>query len=136
MAVQRYSRQRELIYHAVLSSKAHPTAEMVYAALKPACPGLSRGTVYRNLHLLVREGKLRRMPFSVERFDGDARPHSHFCCEVCGGVSDVPGDYDPAQDEAVRALGHQVDRHEVVYYGVCAQCRAGGDQSNQEEEFV
>lgn len=124
MAAQRYSRQRELIYETVRHSTAHPTAEMVYAALKPRHPSLSLGTVYRNLHLLAQEGKLRRMPFPVERFDGHVAPHSHFCCEVCGQVSDVHGDYDPALDGAAQALGHQVDRHEIVYYGVCAQCHA------------
>lgn len=124
MATQRYSRQRELIYQTVCASTAHPTAEMVYTALKPRHPNLSLGTVYRNLHLLAQEGKLRHMPFPVERFDGHVEPHSHFCCEVCGQVSDVQVDYDPALDGAARSLGHQVDRHEIVYYGVCAQCRA------------
>lgn len=124
MAVRRYSRQRELIYDAVCASTAHPTAEMVYAALKADCPHLSLGTVYRNLHLLAGQGKLRRLPFPVERFDGHLEPHSHFCCRVCGEVSDVHGAYDPALDQVAQALGHQVDRHETVYYGVCAQCRA------------
>ena len=81
MAATRYSRQRELIYQSVCASRAHPTAEMVYAALKPEHPGLSLGTVYRNLHLLSDEGKLVRMPFPVERFDGDLHEHGHFCCE-------------------------------------------------------
>lgn len=124
MAVQRYSRQRELIYDTVCASTAHPTAEMVYAALKPDHPHLSRGTVYRNLHLLAGQGKLRRLPFPVERFDGHLEPHSHFCCQACGQVSDVHNAYDPALDGAAQALGHQVDRHEIVYYGVCAHCRA------------
>ena len=127
MATQRYSRQRELIYHTVMASKAHPTAEMVYTALKTQRPNLSLGTVYRNLHLLADEGKLKRMPFPVERFDGDVTPHHHFCCEGCGQVSDVPGDYDPALDHAPQAMGCQVTRHEVVYYGLCAACAAGAD---------
>lgn len=127
MAAQRYSRQRELIYQTVMSSKAHPTAEMVYTALKPHHPNLSLGTVYRNLHLLADEGKLKRMPFPVERFDGDVSPHHHFCCEGCGQVSDVPGDYDAALDRTPQAMGHRVERHEVVYYGLCAACAAGAD---------
>lgn len=128
MAAKRYSRQRELIYQTVMASTAHPTAEMVYAALKPDHPNLSLGTVYRNLHLLADEGKLARMPFPVERFDGMTEPHNHFCCQLCGQVSDVPGDYDPALDEAPAALGHQVGRHELVYYGVCAACVDAQDE--------
>ena len=123
MAAQRYSRQRELIYQTVQASKAHPTAEMVYAALKPDHPNLSLATVYRNLHLLSDEGKLRQMPFPVERFDGMVEPHGHFCCEKCGQVSDVEEAYDAHLDHAPQALGHRVDRHEIVYYGLCSHCR-------------
>lgn len=63
MPVKRYSRQRELIYRALLASKAHPTADMVYQMLKPENPNLSLGTVYRNLNLLAEEGIVVRMPF-------------------------------------------------------------------------
>ena len=52
---KRYSRQRELIYEAVLGSDQHPTAEMVFQWLKPENPSLSLGTVYRNLNLLTEE---------------------------------------------------------------------------------
>lgn len=125
MAATRYSRQRELIYQTVCASRAHPTAEMVYAALKPAHPGLSLGTVYRNLHLLAHEGKLVRMPFPVERFDGDLHPHSHFCCEECGRVIDIELSYNGALDvEAEAQLGCGPVRHSVVFYGLCGGCAA------------
>lgn len=123
MAATRYSRQRELIYQSVCASRAHPTAEMVYAALKPHHPNLSLGTVYRNLHLLAEEGKIIRMPFPVERFDGDLHPHSHFCCEKCGAVRDVELPYDETLDAAAaEQLGHNVERHSVVFYGLCPAC--------------
>ncbi len=126
MAAQRYSRQRELIYNTVYASKAHPTAEMVYAALKPDHPNLSLGTVYRNLHLLADEGKLRRMPFPVERFDGDVSLHHHFCCEKCGRVLDLDLPYDESLDQAAAVCG-KVDRHATVFYGLCAACAGKGD---------
>lgn len=123
MATTRYSRQRELIYQSVCASRAHPTAEMVYAALKPQHPNLSLGTVYRNLHLLAEEGKIVRMPFPVERFDGDLHQHSHFCCEHCGVVRDVELPYDETLDTAAaKQLGHDVEWHSVVFYGLCPDC--------------
>ena len=57
---QRFSQQRERIYQAVLESRAHPTAEMVYQQLKPEMPRLSLGTVYRNLQQMAREGQVDR----------------------------------------------------------------------------
>lgn len=120
----RYSRQRELIYDTVRQSRAHPTAEAVYRALKPENPGLSLGTVYRNLHLLAEEGRLMRLPFPVERFDGDLSPHSHFCCDKCGRVSDVPTLYDGDLDAAAARLGHRVSHHSICFYGICRDCAA------------
>ena len=35
---KRYSRQRELIYEALMNTKEHPTAEMVYQWLKRRTP--------------------------------------------------------------------------------------------------
>lgn len=125
MAGKRYSRQRELIYHAVLGSKEHPTAEMVYQWLKPANPNLSLGTVYRNLNLLAEEGILIRMPFPVERYDGDIQPHCHFRCKGCGRVFDLPLDYDAEMDGlAAKAVpGFRVEGHDLTFTGVCPDCR-------------
>lgn len=122
MAAQRFSRQRELIYDTVRASRAHPTAEMVYTALKEKHPNLSLGTVYRNLHLLSAEGRLRRMPFPVERFDGDLHPHNHFCCERCGKVTDMALPYDPQLDRAAREELGAVSHHATVFYGLCPAC--------------
>lgn len=125
MAGKRYSRQRELIYNAVLGSKEHPTAEMVYQWLKPANPNLSLGTVYRNLTLLAQEGILIRMPFPVERYDADVRPHSHFRCKDCGRVFDLMLEKDTAMDAlaAKAAPGFQVEGHDLTFTGLCPECR-------------
>lgn len=125
MAGKRYSRQRELIYNAVLGSKEHPTAEMVYQWLKPANPNLSLGTVYRNLTLLAQEGILIRMPFPVERYDADVRPHSHFRCKGCGRVFDLMLEHDTVIDSAAAkvAPGFQVEGHDLIFTGLCPECQ-------------
>lgn len=125
MPGKRYSRQRELIYQAVLGTDRHPTAEMVYQWLKPANPSLSLGTVYRNLSLLAEEGILIRMPFPVERYDACTTPHNHLRCEGCGRVIDLELPYDAALDAAVEASAPEltVRRHDVVFYGLCPKCR-------------
>lgn len=122
MTVKRYSRQRELIYRTLKDTKCHPTADMVYQMLKPENPNLSLGTVYRNLNLLAEEGIINRMPFPVERYDAETRPHPHFSCTACGHVSDLEMPYDQALDEQVSALGHDVSGHSVLFTGTCANC--------------
>ena len=98
---------------------------MVYQWLKPANPNLSLGTVYRNLNLLAQEGVLIRMPFPVERYDGDVHPHSHFRCRACSRVFDIELDQGPEIDQAAAKAvpGFQVEGHELIFTGVCPECR-------------
>ena len=125
MRGKRYSRQRELIYQAVRGTDQHPTAEMVYHWLKPDNPSLSLGTVYRNLNLLAEEGLIVRMPFPVDRYDGTTKPHAHLQCSQCGRVYDLPLSYDEALDRIASASsGHKIQRHELLYHGVCTHCQA------------
>lgn len=124
MERKRYSRQRELIYNCLQSTKIHPTAETIYQTLKPEHPKLSLGTVYRNLNQLSEAGLIARMPFPVERFDADTTPHAHFCCEKCGQVFDVP--LPTASEEEGRALCGQIGalmhRETRLFYGICQDC--------------
>lgn len=122
---RRYSRQREMILRWVSGTTEHPTAEMVYQGLKPEEPSLSRGTVYRNLNLLAEEGKLERMPLPVERYDARTEPHPHFQCRCCGRISDLSLPYQEELDRAAaEQIGARVLRHDLFFYGVCAQCQA------------
>lgn len=121
---RRYSRQRELIYEALKGSVQHPTAEMLYHQLKPGNPSLSLGTIYRNLNLLTEEGRIIRMPFPVERYDADIRPHSHFRCDRCGSVFDLELPYDTALDErALQISEHQISGHQMFFHGICVHCK-------------
>ncbi len=125
MVQRRYSRQRELIYNCLRATDAHPTAEMVYADLKPEHPKLSLGTVYRNLNQLAEDGIIVRMPFHVERYDADLTPHAHFCCEGCGGVYDLPMPEGGAEGDFPD--GFSVNREVRLFYGVCPTC-GGAEQ--------
>lgn len=120
----RYSRQRELILKKVTALDNHPTAEQIYQLASSECPGLSLGTVYRNLNGLVEAGRIRRVPVpgGPDRFDRTLRPHSHLCCTKCGGVSDVLLD-----DERMMALFQasvsNVEAYSLTLFGVCEGCR-------------
>ena len=54
---EKFSRKREALYNALRATTVHPTAEWLYAALRPEYPDLSLGTVYRNLKKFCAEGK-------------------------------------------------------------------------------
>lgn len=134
----RYSKKREAILSAICGTSCHPSAEWVYKQLKPQHPDLSLGTVYRNLAFLQEHGLIQSVGVvqGQERFDGLTAPHSHFVCNCCGTVLDLPGIYSDGElDGAVsRQYGLAVDRHELTFYGFCSSC--SNQQNNKEDPLL
>ena len=124
MKSQRFSQQRERIYEAVRTSMEHPSAQMVYDALRPEMPRLSLGTVYRNLHQMAQEGRLRELEGPVARFDAVLPSHTHIRCVRCGQVADLELPYDPALDRKDAGDGWGITGHELVFNGICPACGA------------
>ena len=93
-AATRNTRQKAAIESAVLSSCDHPTALTVCERVKKTVPGISLGTVYRVLGMLVKEGKVREIfvPDAPSRFDKTTRTHAHFLCASCGALTDIDVD--------------------------------------------
>ena len=119
----RYSKQRELVLQKVEELCDHPTAEEIFDKAAPECPGLSLGTVYRNLNSLVEAGRVRRVsiPGKADRFDHTLPWHSHLYCTVCGGVTDADVD----EKQVMKLVCSQkgvVQDCAVVLFGLCEAC--------------
>ena len=130
----RYSYKREAILNCVRSTKIHPSADWVFAQLKPAIPDLSLGTVYRNLSLFKQQGLVSSVGVvdGLERFDGRTQPHVHFICTACAAVLDLeeislPEDFGA---EAVAARGAQLHSCEVNLRGLCPACKNRQQHAN------
>ncbi len=126
MATHKHSKKRDAILECVRSTATHPTAEWVYAQLKPQIPDLSLGTVYRNLSMFKQEGLIGTMGVvdGMERFERNTAPHCHFICHNCSAVIDVEGVDPPVH------LGQQVNCGSVqdcilTFTGLCRQCVQG-----------
>lgn len=135
----RYSQKRADILAAIQGTDCHPSAEWVYQQLKPSHPGLSLGTVYRNLIFFRQQGLIQSVGVvgGQERFDGTLTPHSHFVCDCCGSVLDLPGIHPGGDlDQAVsRQYGLCVQRHELTFHGLCQSCaQSQSNSTNQNEE--
>jgi Fur family iron response transcriptional regulator len=91
-AAIRPSAQRAAIADFVLRTKAHPSADEVWTAVKAKFPMVSRATVYNTLGLFVRRGLLREVILTPGRvvYDPLVKPHHHFVDDESGEIRDLP----------------------------------------------
>ena len=119
-------RKRNAILSYLRSTDVHPSADMVYANLKPEIPDLSLGTVYRNLSMFRQQGTIASVGTvnGVERFDGNIHPHVHFICTGCDAVIDMPQMQVPEQltQSAESQLGAQIATCQLSFTGLCKAC--------------
>ena len=123
----KHFRKRDAILTCLQMTDAHPSADWVYAQLKPQFPDLSLGTVYRNLNLFKEQGLIVSLGTvkGVERFDGETTPHVHYICEGCGCVLDLKGITVPQelQSAVAEATGGEVTGCQLTFTGQCMDCR-------------
>jgi Fe2+ or Zn2+ uptake regulation protein len=122
--MERMTRQRKLILRTLENRRDHPTAEMVFDSIKHELPGISLGTVYRNLNIFCREGLVQivSVPGEPNRFDANIRNHGHIRCTRCGRIEDLPEDVVPRID-GDRLDGFIVTRCRLDLEGLCRRCR-------------
>jgi len=122
MATHKHSKKRDAILECVRSTDSHPSAEWVYAQLKPQIPDLSLGTVYRNLSMFKEEGLISTMGVidGNERFERNTEPHTHFICNHCSAVIDVE-ELDPPLHLGQAIRCGKVDNCILTFTGTCPQ---------------
>jgi len=124
--MERNTVQRQIILAVLQKMSTHPTIEEVYAEIQKEYPIVSKTTVYRNLRQLAKEGIIRQvsLPDGVERYDRLVTQHYHFKCLECGGIYDVEIEYLEGINGSIQEkYGFKVDRHDVVFTGVCLKCK-------------
>ena len=79
---RRNSRQREKIYELIKGSQGHPSVQEISDLLKSEIKSPSIGNVYRNLRILIEQGRIKCRNFGdgVEHFDAVTQDHYHFVC--------------------------------------------------------
>jgi Fe2+ or Zn2+ uptake regulation protein len=115
-----YNRTR--IYALLETSNEHPTVDMIYKELKEELPTLSKTTVYNVLNLFIEKGivKLVNMNGAESRYEIYHEEHSHFKCDECGTIYDIPkikADYRISE-----LKGFEVKENEVNLTGICPNC--------------
>ncbi|MCR4694764.1 MAG: transcriptional repressor [Pseudobutyrivibrio sp.] len=120
-----YSRQRESIKQYLMSTKEHPTAEIIYQHVKEDYPKISLATVYRNLTLLVDSGEALKISTGdgTDHYDGNTTEHGHYYCKCCHKLIDL--DIAPTTGQILAASSEvlgTIETASLMFTGVCKDC--------------
>lgn len=121
-----------------LDDNPHATADHVLQGVRGRLGAVSVQAIYDVLGACVKAGLIRRIalagrPARFERRTGDN--HHHVTCRCCGRTEDVDCAVDarpcltPSQ-----CHGFEVDEAEVVFWGICPDCRTAGVPARRDLE--
>lgn len=124
----RQTPQREGILRVLAHSDRPLTVEEIRQGMAENRSGSP--TVYRNLERFVAEGWVegilgadQTMRFVRCRTRAH---HHHLQCEGCGRMVELPGcGVESAAAAAEQQTGFRITRHQLMFFGLCTECRAG-----------
>ena len=131
-ARRRNTQQRRIVMEELEKLCNHPAADELYDAVKRRLPGISKGTVYRNLQVLAEQESVKTIESSggVRHYDHNTHEHYHVRCTGCGKVADVSlEDIDLPRLTRRQTSGFTIERHNLELFGLCPTCqkrRRGG----------
>ena len=121
------TKQRAVVLEVIRSDMCHHTADEIYRLAKERMPGISRGTVYNNLHALEAEKIIRRISGdgTADRYDNAFIPHGHTICRECGRVWDF--NIEGFAEKLSALIGQNIDSYELKARIVCKDCCGRAD---------
>ncbi|HPE73219.1 MAG TPA: transcriptional repressor [Candidatus Competibacter sp.] len=117
------TRQREVILNVLRQTDRPLTPQEIRERASRDGPGIGLATVYRALKAFGAKGAIAQVeiPGASPCYElTDRGHHHHFICQHCRQVFDLPGCVDGL--EGLAPQDFQVERHEVVLYGLCSSC--------------
>jgi Fe2+ or Zn2+ uptake regulation protein len=129
--------QRLAVLRAV-AGRPHCTADEIVDTVTDQIGTISRRSVYDSVTTMVDKGVLRRIQpaGSAARYEDRVDDnHHHLVCRDCGRLvdADCAAGTRPCL-HPVDDAGFEVDEAEVIYWGRCADCRAGADAASDEHQ--
>lgn len=130
--------RRLAIAETLLTSDRHLSAEELAESLATNGQRVGIATIYRTIDMLLESGLIveRNRGEGFRRFEvkRELPHHEQLLCTACGRVEEF-------RDAALERTTHRVaeshgfvrERHRLVIYGVCADCRRGAGTAGAEE---
>ena len=125
--------QRQSVFRALEGDVTHPSAERVHERVRREMPNVSLKTVYQTLNDLADLGAIAVLDVGTgsARFDPNVETtHHHLVCRSCGKVRDVAAEIPGLRVSQRATQGFEVESAEVVFRGLCVECR----ESQQDQQ--
>jgi Fur family ferric uptake transcriptional regulator len=126
--MERNTRQRTAILASVEEAGRPLSPAEIHGIANRDIPALGLATVYRNIRMLLDDGRIREvtLPGEPPRYElSHLGHHHHFKCRLCDRVFDI------AECETdwnrLAPAGFSVEAHDVTLFGRCDQC--SGDKT-------
>lgn len=113
---------RMQVYNYLMTSKNHPTVDTIYNALVDTIPTLSKTTVYNTLKTFMDADLVKSLNLyeNEKRYDIIEDNHSHFVCEKCDNIYDIP-----YEDSNLLPEGYgkfKINEKQILLKGICESC--------------
>ena len=121
----RMTKQRQVVYDVLMAKLDHPTASEVFIRTKDLMPTISLATVYNCLETMTQCGLVKQVNLdrAPSRYCANLKEHAHFCCDVCGEVTDLELKSGVNPTTAWKLpRGTKVDHMEAAIKGICPTC--------------
>lgn len=116
------TKQKKAVLEALCETGGHLTAEELFARARERLPGISRATVYNNLHALEEEERIRRISGEdADFYDKAYTPHPHLICTSCKRIEDLPLPW--LSNKLEEELGVPPVSYEFKIRALCSECR-------------
>lgn len=127
--------QREIVLDEVSKMCGHATVGTIYEKIHKFHPSISKATVYRNLNVLQKEGKIMRIqvPDGADYFEALKKDHYHIKCVSCGQVFDASLPYMPQLFQMAKQTekNFSLFNYTLLFEGICPDCL---NHHNKEEK--
>jgi Fe2+ or Zn2+ uptake regulation protein len=129
----RLTPQRRAVAEVLRGEHVHLSAEVVHEQARRRLPEISLATVYNTLNELVAMGEVIEVTAGegAKRYDPNVGVrHQHLHCVRCNELLDVrPVGERSLRLPAAQRHGYEIIDMEIVFRGLCPDCRRRADES-------
>lgn len=126
----KYTKQKEIIFLAILNSAEHLNAEDIYKLVSKNDTNNQIGlsTIYRTLIFLEDNNLISSLylkNINIKKFETNLKDHhDHIICTECNKIIEFINDkIETEQNELVKKYNFKLEYHSMILYGICEECQ-------------